>query len=120
MVPVRDVTAVLADTANCVTPLPATLLPPVIAIQAALLLAVQAQPAGALTAIDEFRATAPRDGDVGGSRCVHDAPPGSPVTGVWARPLPATLLPPVIAIQAALLLAVQAQPAGALTAIDEF
>ena len=61
MVPVRGVTAVLADTENCVRPLPATLLPPVIAIQAALLLAVQAQPAGALTAIDEFPATPPSD-----------------------------------------------------------
>ena len=40
IVPLRGVTAVLADTDNCVTPLPATLLPPVIPIQAALLLAV--------------------------------------------------------------------------------
>jgi hypothetical protein len=51
MVPVRDVTAVLADTENCVRPLPATLLPPVIAIQAALLIAVQGQPLGVLTVI---------------------------------------------------------------------
>ena len=61
MVPLRAVTAVLADTENCVTPLPASLLPPVIAIQVALVAAVQAQPAGALTAIDEFPATAPSD-----------------------------------------------------------
>ena len=51
MVPLRGVTAVLAETENCVTPLPATLLPPVIAIQAALLIAVQGQPLGVLTVI---------------------------------------------------------------------
>ena len=37
IVPLRGVTAVLVDTENCVTPLPATLLSPVSAIQAALL-----------------------------------------------------------------------------------
>ena len=56
-VPLRELDAGLAVTETVMLPLPVRELTPPIAIQAASLVAVQGQPAGAVTAIDEFPAT---------------------------------------------------------------
>lgn len=58
-VPVRELADEFADTEIVTVPAPVTELPPVTVIQAALLVAVQAQPACALTVTDVVVAVAP-------------------------------------------------------------
>jgi hypothetical protein len=133
--PLRAVARGLAVTDTVMLPFPVPEGTPPIAIQAVLLVAVQAQPVGAVTAIDEFPATQSSETAVLESWNVHDVPAWVTVT-VWpatvtvpvrgaaaifgvtencARPPPARLLPAVIAIHPALLIAVQEHPAAVLT-----
>ena len=117
-------------------PLPVPLAPPVTVIHAALLAAVQAQPAPAVTALLPVPPAAAKASLVGeieygaraGLRHVERRPgdrqrPGPFVVAVFAAtlkdavPLPVPLAPPVTVIHAALLAAVQAQPAPAVTVL---
>ena len=58
-VPVRELADELADTEIATVPAPVPELPPVMVIQAALLVADQVQPAGAFSVTDVFVALAP-------------------------------------------------------------
>jgi hypothetical protein len=132
IVPLRA-TPVLAATVNCTCPLPVPLAPDVMASHAALLLAVQAHPAPAVTVNDP---DAPPDGTVwpaGASENEH--PPLCVSVNVWppamivpvrcgpglaaARyrtvPFPLPLVPAVIVSHDASLAAVHAHPAAVRT-----
>ena len=61
VIPVRGMAEGFAVTDTVMLPLPVRELTPLIAIQAASLVAVQAHPAGAVTAIEEFPAIEPSE-----------------------------------------------------------
>ena len=136
-VPVRGVVAVFASIEKATVPLPLPLTPDVMVSQASLLVAVQLQPVAVVTLLLPELAAAPEGSVVGETVKVQGggAPAWVTVT-VWPAtvsvpvrgdvavlaamenatpPLPLPLAPDVMVIQEALLVAVQLQPAGAVT-----
>ena len=73
-VPLRWAVDVLAVAPNATVPFPDPLAPLLIVSQAALLTAVQLQPVGALTAVEEEPAAGPNVAEVGDTPKVHAAP----------------------------------------------
>ena len=136
-VPMRWAVEVLVAALKVTVPLPFPLAPPLMVSQAALLVAVQAQPLAAVTAVVDDPAAAASVRDVGETPKAHDAPVWVIVTVCPATvsvalrgaadvlvaalkvtvPLPEPLAPPLMVSQAALLVAVQAQPLAAVTAV---
>jgi len=135
-VPVRSGPA-FAPALNSTLPLPVPLAPAVIVSHGSFLVAVHVQPAGAVTAIGGVDGP-PAAGTVRLVGLIVTAQPPDCVTvNVWppivnvpvrsgpalaatlnsTPPLPVPLAPAVIVSQAAWLVAVQSQPAGAVTAI---
>jgi hypothetical protein len=134
-VPVRDAVDPFAAIENVAVPLPVSLLPPVTVIQAALLTAVQSQPAPAVTVALPVVAPAAAFCDVGFTLKLQGAPlcvtvrvrPAIVSVPVRASveefaaiekavvPLPLPLPPAVTLIQLALLTAVQLHPFPAVT-----
>ena len=82
--PARELADEFADTEIVTVPAPVTELPPVTVIQAALLLAVQVQPAGAFTVTDVEVAVAPTVRTVVDSVYLHDEAAWVTVTGLPA------------------------------------
>jgi hypothetical protein len=138
IVPLRDAEPVLAAALKVTVPLPFPLAPAVTVIHAALLAAVHTQPAGIVTASDPVPPPATTFWDAGEIVAAQVTPAWVTVT-VWPAtvrvplrevvvvlaaalkvtvPLPLPLAPAVTVIQAALLAAVQAQPAGIVTATE--
>jgi hypothetical protein len=139
IVPVRDEVDVLAATVNATVPLPLKDAPLVTVIQAALLVADQAQPLVVVTAIVELSPLAGEFRLTGEIENVQGAPAWVTVK-VWPAtvsvpvrdevdvlaatvnatvPLPLPEAPLVTVIHAALLVAVQAQPLVVVTATVE-
>ncbi len=136
-VPVRLEAAVLAATLNATVPSPDPDAPPVTVIQAALLVAVHAQPVAAVTVLLPVPADAANAWPVGEIEGEHEAAAcvtvnvapamvSVPVrvdatvfaaTSNVTAPLPDPVAPLVMLIQAALLAAVQLQPVAAVTAL---
>jgi hypothetical protein len=136
-VPTRWDVEVFAVALKVTVPLPFPLAPPLMVSQAALLVAVQVHPVAAVTAVVADAAAEVSVADVGETPKVHAAPVWVTVTGWpatvsvptrWAVevlavalkvtvPLPFPLAPPLMVSQAALLVAVQAQPLAAVTAV---
>ena len=138
-VPVRCAVAALVVALKVTVPLPDPLAPLPIVSQAALLVALHAQPVAAVTAVVDEPPAAVSVRDVGDTPKVQAAPlcvtvtvwpatvrvPVRPAVAVLAValnvtvPLPDPLAPPLTVSQAALLVAVQPHPAPAVTAVVE-
>ncbi len=134
-VPVREDVAVLAAIENATAPFPLPPAPDVMVSHAALLVAVQLQPASVVTAVLLELAAAPGVNVIGETVNVHGTPAWVTVT-VWPAmvsvpvrgdvsvlaamenatvPLPLPLAPEVTVSQEALLVAVQLQPVVVVT-----
>src|SRR5262245_15372523 len=127
---------VLTATENCVTPLPFPLAPLEMVIQAALLVAVQAQPVAAVILTEPDPLLAVKLCDAG--LMVNEQPlacvtvnvwpamvivparcgPVFATTENWTAPAPEPLAPAVMVIQLSLLTAVQAHPVAVVTLND--
>ncbi len=138
-VPTRWAVDVFAGALKVTVPLPLPLAPPLIVSQAALLVAAQAQPVAAVTAVVDEPAAEVSVRDVGDTPNVQLMPLCVTVTVCpatvsvptrWAVdvfavalkvtvPFPLPLAPPVTLSQAALLVAVQAHPGPAVTPVVE-
>ena len=134
-VPVRDVPAVLAAIVNVTVPPPDPVAPAVTVIHVALLTAVHAHPVGAVTVVLPVPPPATTDWLVGEIVSVQVMPtcvtvavlPPTPIVplrdvvdGFAAAvndtvPFPDPLVPAVIVIQVSVVVAVHAQPVGAVT-----
>ena len=138
-VPTRCAVDVFAVALKVTVPFPLPLAPPLIVSQALLLAAVHVQPLAAVTAVVDEPAAEVSVGDVGETPNVQLIPLCVTVT-VWPAtvsvptrcavdvfavalkvtvPLPLPLAPPLTLSQAALLVAVQAHPAPAVTPVVE-
>jgi uncharacterized membrane protein len=135
MVPVRA-GPVLAATEKLTVPLPVPVAPAVMVIQASLLVAVQAQPAAAVTLVEPAPPAAAMVWLAGLMENVQPDPcetekvcPATVIVPVRAGPVlaaaekltvpsPLPLAPAVMVIQASLLVAVQVQPAAAVTLVE--
>ena len=137
MVPERGIASVLIDIEMTMVPGPVPLAPELIVIHDSLSVAVQAHPAPAVTVIDRVPPPTPTTTGLGASEYVHVGAAAAacvtvnvcpaivivplrsaPVLRATVKvtvPLLVPLAPPVTLIHVALLIAVQPQPAGAVT-----